>query len=279
MTRAKRLFRYFPPEASDIVVEQKLWFSAARDFNDIFEVVPRYDQLLTDTLHQQFKRNFAFLDPSIPIDWLKYQKAMAPVYKRLIDESLETVPEGFQDKFSEHFGINCFCENGHSLLMWGHYTNCHHGFVVEFDPEHPLFSIKEFGKVEYSATRPFVEASEYWKIPLTKSPEWAYEQEHRLIKPLHELALGKRRDGKQKHFTPLPLDAIKGVYLGCRISLNVREELLNSLCCPEGKHIEKFIMRLHPINYELVPIPWDEWRAPAPDAVTDFTRLWRAIGL
>ena len=269
MTRAKRLFRYFSPKASDIFLDQKLWFSAAKDFNDIFEVAPRYDKLLTEQLERRLKIEYAFLPPSVQTDWPTYRKAMAPFARRLLEESFEIYPERCQRNFSERFGIICFCENADSLLMWGHYASCHKGFVVEFDPQHSMFSPNEFGKMEYSDTRPFIEEREYSKLLLTKSPEWSYEVEHRLIKPLSGLPIATRRDGRELRFMHLPMEAVKAVYLGCRMPAEAPDalrEILNSLKSPPTQHIKPFLMRRHPANYALVPVPWEEWKAPPPGA-------------
>jgi hypothetical protein len=279
MTKPKRLFRYFPPEASDVLAQQKLWFSAAKDFNDIFEVVPRYDRLLTQHIDKQTKIVFAFNPDNAPNDWAVYKKYMKPLEDRLYRESLETLPGAFQAKFSEHFGIVCFCGNGHSPLMWGHYTNCHQGFVVEFEPEHPLFATEGFGKVQYCHARPFVEEKDYAKILLTKSPEWDREEEYRLIKPYHELTKGKRRDGKEKHFIPLPSESIKAVYFGNRILCSARDELIESLASASYRHVKPYIMTLHDTDFTLVPLPWDQWKPASPDATADYSALWKSLGL
>jgi hypothetical protein len=133
--------------------------------------------------------------------------------------------------------------------------------------------------MEYSLSRPFADDEDYRKILLTKSPEWAYEQEHRLIKPSQEAKLGKRRDGRDWHYLPLPLEALKAVYFGYRIQAKVRDELLASLTSDSAKHIRPYIMRLHPKEYRLVPTAWGPWKPPPPDALTDFNGLWKAIGL
>lgn len=281
IARPKRLFRYFDPAASDIFAQGKLWFSAAKEFNDIFEFVPRYDQLVNSQVEHAVSMEFAFsfMKPGPQLGWREFKRVLAPAAQMVLTENLEVLPEAAQRKFSEHFGITCFCENGESVLMWGHYTRCHQGFVVEFNPSHPMFDPKELGKIEYSVSRPFADEKDYRKLLLTKSVEWAYEEEHRLIKPFHQLALGKRRDGKEKHFMPLPVEAVSAVYFGFRMQDSTRDELLKSLAVPSAKHIKAHVMRLHRTDYKVVPILWDEWKAPPPEASVDFDGLWKGAGL
>jgi len=166
-----KLFRFFPREASDLFSSKRLWFSAAKDFNDLFEVLPRYDSLLSREIEDDLKKNFAFLPPEIAVDWPAYKKYISQFTNQLYEESIEVIPESFQQKFSEHFGIVCFTENSTSLHMWGHYASCHQGFVVEFDPTHAMFPSDEFAKVTYSRVRPCADTKEHWTILLSKSPD------------------------------------------------------------------------------------------------------------
>src|SRR5260370_10609227 len=253
MARPERLFRYFSPKASDLFKDQKLWFAAVKDFNDPFDVAPRHDNAADGMATEAIKKAYAFLPPEVvmPFNW--YEKQMEPFKKRLVAETARKRPMDFQAAFSERYGIVCFCEYVSSLLMWAHYADSHRGSVVEFDPRHPLFLPQALGEVQYSRARPFLEAPDYRKILLTKSTEWEYEVEHRLIVELRQLKLGRRRDGTEKHFKELPKDAVKAVYLGCRIPPKVRDEIATSLRIPSAKHIKLFEMRLHPTDYRLEP--------------------------
>lgn len=256
-----------------------MWLSAANDFNDIFEVVPRYDSLLTDSIEEALKKEFAFLPPSVAVDWQTYKKQMRQSMSQLYRESIETLPQGFQDKFSQHFGIICFSENLNSPIMWGHYAKNHSGFAVEFDPLHQVFPREEFGKVEYSHDRPVAEVREYWKILLTKSMEWKYESEHRLIKPLPLSQKATRRDRKEKHYIDLPLNSVRAVYFGCRILTEARDEILRDMDTVDWKHVEKFGMRRHDTEYAVREVAWGQFQTPPADARRDFDVLWTALGL
>lgn len=105
-------------------------------------------------------------------------------------------------------GVLCFTTKEDNLLMWAHYANNHTGICIEFDRNAEFFNgqyknacglfgrtVKDYyqniGKlreVKYEIERPmYVEPSELeyntesWFV---KSPEWEYEEEQRLLRPL-----------------------------------------------------------------------------------------------
>ncbi len=277
--KPQRLFRFFPEVASDFFNSKKLWFSAIEDFNDLFEVVPRYDSLVGGHLESETKKRFAFLPPEIRVDWLTYNRVMTQFTSPVYEESMETLPIGIQKKFSETFGMVCFTENLSSLLMWGHYASCHRGFAVEFEPAHPLFQTDDFGKVDYSKHRPRVETENHRDVLHTKSPEWKYEQEHRLVMPIVALQRATRRDGKEKPFLVLPPDSVRAVYLGCRMTEPHRSALLEALRLTEWKHVARKVMRRHHTDYCVEPIDFEKLRPVPKDAEEDLAKLWPCLGL
>ncbi len=265
MKGPERLFRYFSPGYSHIFTEQKLWFSTAEDFNDIFEVFPRYDKLIPEMVEEVLKRKYAFLPPDNTASFQEYKKATQEGCRQIIEQCNEEYPEDFQAKFSKYYGIVCFTEHLDSLLMWGHYTGCHRGFVIEFNPQHALFTPRDFGKVSYGENRPLLTLTKEpsSQMLLCKSSEWAYEDEHRLIKKKTELTPGTYdRNGvkTEGHFVPLPMDSIKAVYFGCRISPEHRNNLIRPL--EAYPHIERFFMRRNRIAYKLDVVPWVQWKEP-----------------
>jgi len=256
--RPERLFRYFSPEASDVFSTQKLWLSAANSFNDFFDVVPRFDHLYTTKIKDTRDKFISNLPPSI--DLKQYEKQMDEMADQYYEEKMETEPQRIQNLFSEKYGIICFCSNLTSPAMWGHYTKNkegenHSGFVVEFDPNHSIFPNSEFAKVNYSLSRPILNISPHAEIALTKSRDWDYESEHRLVKPLSEATSGIRRDGKKRHFIDLPFEAVRAVYFGLRVNPFCRDEILKDLKSPEWKDVKKFVMRRHHSEYALEPKP------------------------
>lgn len=88
--------------------------------------------------------------------------------------------------FYEYHGIMSFTEENDNLLMWSHYADQHKGIVIEFDHNHPFFTMPKSGyalqPVLYRKTRVDKLGNSSLIAPyFHKSKEWAYEQEHRLL--------------------------------------------------------------------------------------------------
>ena len=134
-----------------------------------------------------------------------------------IDAALGPFQEIFREKVSENIRIFCFTESVPDLVMWGHYADSHRGFVIEFDPLHPLFS--DLRKVQYVELRPETKepgAPDFdWDFLLTKHALWQNEREYRLIKKATDLNEGVRKpDPKPRRFLDLPAEAVKAVFFG-----------------------------------------------------------------
>lgn len=116
--------------------------------------------------------------------------------------------------FGGNVGVFCLSEDPLNLLMWGHYCNAHQGAVVGFDITHAFFNaqstpsgfLQYLRRVNYRkqrATLPFAHfqrnkmgflndhGSGWFELlrsehPLmfTKSPDWSYEREWRLVRQL-----------------------------------------------------------------------------------------------
>ena len=255
--RPARLFRYYSPVHSHIFAGKKLWFSAVTDFNDIFEVVPRFDKLIPELLEENLQKTYPLLRLSQNESYKIFKERILNTTPNLLEDLITKYSDGFQEYLDAHYKILCFSEHLDSLLMWGHYTNCHRGFVIEFDPNHALFSPRDFGKVIYENERPVACRNADARMLLCKSPEWEYEDEHRLIKLKTDLTPGKYLRFEKEvdgYFIPLPMDAVKAVYFGCRILADDRNNLLKPL---QGfPHIKRFFMRRNQIEYKLDPTPF-----------------------
>jgi len=111
---------------------------------------------------------------------------------------VEDLQSGLAATAANDIAILCFTRTRRHLLMWGHYAVSHSGMLLEFDEthacfrrdagEHPLADIcGKVGDVVYSDDRPSIptlDADSVRRAAHTKSLEWAYEQEVRLLWPL-----------------------------------------------------------------------------------------------
>ncbi|MGD9899244.1 MAG: DUF2971 domain-containing protein [Calditrichaceae bacterium] len=134
-------------------------------------------------------------------------------------------------------GILSLCENPDSLLMWAHYSNSHTGFVIEFDMNHNFFSerlssensLHGLKKIIYCHSRPALilmdDVTEAIKtdegkfindIFFTKSSEWKYEKEWRMLNPLKDATTTFNNNGEDIFLFDIEPKCIKRIIFGCR---------------------------------------------------------------
>jgi hypothetical protein len=244
------LYKYFPIERLDFLNNRLLRFTQPGDFNDPFELHPSADlmskadiaALPTAPGHEGPDGRMRILTPEAVQAMLKaflpgLQKQMAQHANHegsyVFDHN-----RAAQTTFDSKFGILCLSETADSLLMWAHYAGNHRGFVVQFDETHPFFASSEFDDhslgltmVEYSPERPVVSYSTLNSPHLyyRKSPEWSYEREWRLIKPLLSSSKVIPREEFPLHLYEVPHEAVKGVILGHAMPHETRVKLFEVL--------------------------------------------------
>lgn len=110
--------------------------------------------------------------------------------KRVFRSSLED--ESYFLDINKRIGICCLNQNPLSVLMWSHYADYHKGFMVElkFPKKVPNgLGYEKFVPIEviYSHSYPKINASDREKRSMvdkayyTKSIEWSYEKEFRVV--------------------------------------------------------------------------------------------------
>ncbi|MDB9822658.1 DUF2971 domain-containing protein [Deltaproteobacteria bacterium] len=170
------------------------------------------------------------------------------------------------------FGILCFTEKKDNLLMWSHYANSHKGFVLEFFPDHIFFDRRKKGtqiaehlkKVRYTIKRPeFIffnddlsktQMSDNWieNFIWVKSAHWEYEQEWRILTTLNMSEKTIEKSGASIHLFPFPHDAIKNIYLGCKMRKKNKSKILSLLKNKESlKHTNAFYASQDEKEYRL----------------------------
>jgi predicted adenine nucleotide alpha hydrolase (AANH) superfamily ATPase len=109
------------------------------------------------------------LYPVLGISPLQSAKFVDNYKKQGLKERVKFHTQNFQKECGEKFRMLCFSENAQSPLMWGHYCNCHEGFALKFDTNHPFFH-ERLAKVHYDKERPKINSSfPGLSIPLTKN--------------------------------------------------------------------------------------------------------------
>lgn len=219
-----------------------LKFSMFGEFNDPFEMIPGdfVFSLTEDEAKGFFSYSSSLNDPTYHL------------------ENVMDVQSGVRASL----GVICFTTRQDNLLMWSHYGNNHEGICIEFDANADFFNGKykgssqgvfgevaskdyyknvgELKKVNYSKTRPlFIDPSELqddtesW---LTKSEDWEYEQEYRILLPVEHTVRYK-----EMLFYRVDKESIKSVIIGCQVSQATKIEIY-SICSKLGIAVkESFI--------------------------------------
>jgi len=114
------------------------------------------------------------------------------------------------------YRVYCLSENADMPLMWAHYGASHTGICLEFDGERsPFTRTTGATKVEYRGAYPAYDIETVGYEPLvTKSNDWAYEAEWRLI--AEDGAIARTSDilKTDDDFLRLPSDTLKSVIIG-----------------------------------------------------------------
>lgn len=131
------------------------------------------------------------------------------------------------DQFIKSLRALCFSRRNDNLLLWAHYADNHRGICLQYEFTDDTYRGQCF-PVEYSPNQPILEKVERYpagvsaaetlsihkdreaRVFLTKSQDWSYEEEYRLLRLAEEPnAPGERR--------PVPAK-LTAIYFGLRTS-------------------------------------------------------------
>lgn len=242
------LYKYVAPARIDILQDELISFTPPSRLNDAFEMSPLFDKFLDESqVRDEAKKAFNFSYPLAEKvlrrlnitneEFLDLMQDCAP--QELKEKTTPYHKKCFYERIESEYGVLCLSQRPDNLLMWSHYTLAHQGFVIEFDEQHPFFNQKPqipgvgfLEKVKYSKSRPHLQL--FCDITPTemffsKSEDWQYEQEWRIVRRLIEKT-EERFDDIQKAkicLFEIPSDCIKGIILGCRMSQEDQEKLMD----------------------------------------------------
>jgi hypothetical protein len=167
-----------------------LWFSDPLDFNDPYDCNLDFDFENTPEEIEGFAREINETPENV------YRKMNEIQLQNRVNQLIEN-PEIFHQaqkdnnlEMIKEIGICCFSENDDMLLMWSHYGDKHKGVCLTFDAniDQSLFMIYPYC-VEYPKKFPiynWIRDKGTFKVRrfefATKSSEWSYENEVRIIK-------------------------------------------------------------------------------------------------
>lgn len=247
------LYKYYSNTLQNLetVKANRMWYSAPCGFNDVFDC-----DIIID--NNQLFESILQLCPSA-----QGMRVGSPLWKELKAQAKKSA-KALQDTFTQMrstMGIACFSELEDSLLMWAHYANNHRGMCVEYElleinkqlkftpvpiiysEERVCFNSLNSSAVEKDTTKIFIESL------TSKSPEWSYEKEWRIIRD--DSACGNRWNAEKKGAL---LDMIQpsSIILGCMADIEFGRAI--QAYCEENR-INLYRMERDTKLYRLIKIP------------------------
>jgi hypothetical protein len=260
-TKIQRLFRYqrFVPARLDTLLTQRtIYFSSPDEFNDPWDCKPWFttpsDSGGRENIIQWFNRVSRKHHPDVDetlrareIDRLRND----PNY---LGSKIEEASRAIMAELGRRYRVCCLTARPDCPLMWAHYADKHRGVCLEFDVwQRDLCSAI---KVEYRDTYPVFPLDEGTDISpfYTKSADWQYEQEYRLIAEEESMAYSavtmKTKDG----IYTLPPDTLKSIIIGAQASRSVHEQI-GEMVSRSRSSVAVRVARCLPDRYQLVIEP------------------------
>jgi len=210
-----------------LFLDGELYIPHPSQFNDPFDVRVNFLNHSTFGEKENFiEKLYTSQDFSITPDHV-LRRTRAIFENKTEEEITELIQKLMQDVV-EDSGIYCMSENNRSLLMWAHYSDGHRGYCMEFDPavifpegkykKRPLPMPVEY-KFDYPNVNIFTGMPEqlYRFLFLTKSREWEYESEWRVVvDPVANLS---------NEWTKFNPDALTRLILGFAMTPSVEEKI------------------------------------------------------
>lgn len=212
-------YRAFDEHTDSSLTDGVQYFSVADAFNDPFDCQIKDSGDFSVT--QLFEAVVAMGMPRLQATTVVLHNAKENIVPKIIEEAKKGA-------FNRR-GILCLSERSESILMWSHYGMDHTGYALGFTVKHdPHFFASPF-RVSYAENYPVyshITEPQYVveKGMLTKSIDWTYEREIRVIKDRVGLISFKKT-------------ALTEVILGARISIQNRDRMVKLLSVPEYDHV------------------------------------------
>jgi len=228
------------------------------EVNDPLECLPfSYCPEDKSAMKAQWLRTFNRNHISPPANWeqtLNEQFEKGEIQKNLKDGLREHLYDLRQKSF-----LLSVSQEARSTVMWAHYADKHKGAAIgiDFDKIFPEYGIK-MRRVDYSEQRPKLNVlddfeseeskEKYFETLLTKSTEWKYEREFRMIFDdayLHDLeqqslACRKEFNGKKIWFLRLNPESIKEIIFGLYTEESLKLAIRKLIERAELQHIQLY---------------------------------------
>ena len=241
----------------DILLNDRIYFSVAATFNDPFDPRPCFIVPSIDAVVARMKEWMDKNPTACPTQ--EEREAKLGSLKNMTPDQVQAMLSTHNDEVRTKYPMYCLSANRGDILQWSHYANGHQGLCIHFDHRSSPFGRAR--EVDYELEYPTIEwpmLSERDKnialrrALLTKSTQWKYEREYRLIKfppdaPVEESHLDLRWHGNVAEIQP---QSIVGVTVGANMGLADQHDIV-SICSHRPHPVPVYKARLHPRAYSL----------------------------
>jgi DUF2971 family protein len=240
------LYKYVPPARLDILVHARVRFTPPAALNDPFEMRPTLER--------------AVYASDVDEHGLHTEQA----FGRHMEEAFAR-DRRKAEEIRGRIGVLSLAADPLNLLMWSHYADEHKGFVLEFDARHPFFHQRRakddpfhhVRRVRYQRERPGTQIEAFLDpaVLLTKSLEWKYEREWRMLVDFSKFpfAVADEATGPQVRLVTLPTDCVTGIILGARMPDDIRRVVCAFLAADERyAHVKVCCAAFDPSGFGLV---------------------------
>lgn len=262
-------YKYLHPSRTSVLEERLIRFTQSAALNDPFETTPDMRKL-----EQSFRGHTIRMIEQAELSVLDYVIARSQVGIRVNKHLAE-----FQRRNNADYAILSLSKIPNSLLMWAHYCDSHRGFVVGLDSTHAFFQTREFKRfstleeVHYSSERPVMPAPDQWDgsreqieralskedlaelLFYTKSEDWEYEQELRMIaNPQVADRHDRTPDGQDLYLYRFPAECLKQVVFGMRMPRDQRLAIGKLVTSKyEGVQLFKAVLSDEKFDLDIIP--------------------------
>lgn len=224
------LYKFLPFDRHDYFESELLRFTQPADLNDPFECLPQKPS------KGEFSKSIEKVAKILSNGNKKFEEYCLQKYG---DEYIEKDYTQAYSKINKEVGILSLTKNWNNALMWAHYTNSYKGFCVGFDSNVSFFKDYLSEDAKFSRyTRDVTYSEERVRIPsnltepalgfepfLTKSVDWKYEEEVRVISTFNLAKDVKVKDPYPIYLFRVPHSAIAEIILGVNINKEVETKI------------------------------------------------------
>ncbi len=258
----KIVYKYLPIKRLKYLENELLRFTQPSDLNDPFECYPIYPskEEYVDFLKKELKKEIEKIKKKnlgkrrtnyfINNSTEKYNSEIIKVINNEKENSREKYIQNSIQNLNSKLGILSLSRRWDSTLMWSHYTNSHKGFCIGFNKDLDYF-LKEdpnssepkyiFNPVNYDNNRikvPLLKGKRIdFNLLFTKSEDWIYENEERLLSKLVNHKIVKDKDVKIPiYLFKVPHSLIKEIIIGAEMEQN-NINIIRKFCIEKNIHL------------------------------------------